>query len=110
MTMSRKMKFRLFATIFVVAIAVGGNAVYNALFVTPDVKLAAAHLDSSGAPAAITGSAADKAKAVALAKYPGSTVQRVQKLNDGNYAVHLTTGNTTHHVFENKLFRIIGVA
>lgn len=104
------MKFRIFATVFFVALAVGGNAVYNALFVTPDVKLAAAHLDSSNAPASITGSAADKAKAVALAKYPGSSVQRVQELRDGTYAVHLTNTSGTHHVFENKQFRIIGVA
>lgn len=110
MSMSRKMKFRMFATIFFVAIAVGGNAVYNALFVTPDVKLAAAHLDGSGAPATVTGSAADKATSVALKKYPGSTVQRVQKLHDGMYAVHLTKGGSTHHVFENKYFQIIGIA
>ena len=31
----------------------------------------------------ITGTAANKAKAVALAKYPGGTVNRVLKLNDG---------------------------
>ena len=108
--MSRKIKFRIFASIFFVAIAVGGNAVYNALFVTPDVKLAAAHLDSASAPAAITGAAADRAKAVALKKYPGSTVERVKKLNDGIYAVHLSNGSGTRHVFENKDFRIIGVA
>lgn len=104
------MKFRMIATIFLVALAVGGNAVYNALFVTPDVKLAAAHLDSSGAPAAISGAAAHKATAAALKKFPGSTVDRVQKLNNGTYAVHLTNATGSRHVFENKNFRIIGVA
>lgn len=108
--MSRKLKFRIITTIFFVTLAVGGNAVYNALFVTPDVKLAAAHLDSSNAPAAITGTAANKATAVALKKYPGSTVQRVQELRNGTYAVHLTNGNSTRHVFENQHFQIIGVA
>jgi hypothetical protein len=35
------------------------------------------------------GAAADKAKAVALAKYPGGTVNRVFQLSDGSSAVHM---------------------
>jgi hypothetical protein len=58
----------------------------------------------------ITGTAADKAKAIATAKYPG-TVNRVLQLSDGSYAVHLfaTTGNV-HHVFVSKDFKITGTA
>jgi uncharacterized lipoprotein YajG len=36
----------------------------------------------------VTGAAADKAKAAALAKYPGAA-ERVEKLSDGSYVVHV---------------------
>jgi hypothetical protein len=42
-----------------------------------------------GAGTIVTGDAADKAKAAALVKYPGGTVNRVLKLSDGSYAVHM---------------------
>lgn len=106
----RKLKFRVLTLIFFVALAVGGNAVYNAVFVTPDTKLTAARLDAPNAPAPITGPAADKAKAVALTKFPNATVDRVQQLSDGTYAVHLSDANGPHHVFENKAFKITSVA
>jgi hypothetical protein len=57
----------------------------------------------------ITGAAADKAKAVALAKYSG-TVNRVLKLSDGSYAVHLFATSGPHHVFVSKDFKITGTA
>ncbi len=59
----------------------------------------------------ITGAGAEKASAVALAKYPGRTVNRVMQLSDGTYAVHLF-GSTTgpHHVFVNKQFKITSTA
>jgi hypothetical protein len=43
---------------------------------------------SPGSGTLITGAAAEKAKAAALAKYSG-TVNRVLQLSDGSYAVHL---------------------
>src|ERR1700756_4635222 len=45
----------------------------------------------------ITGEAADKAKAAALVKYPGGTVNRVLKLSDGSYAVHMIKIRWPHH-------------
>jgi hypothetical protein len=58
----------------------------------------------------ITGAAADKAKAAALAtKYPG-TVNRVLKLSDGSYVVHLIATSGPHHVFVSKDFKVTGAA
>jgi len=41
-----------------------------------------------GSGTIITGAAADKAKAAAVAAYPGGIVNRVLQLSDGSYAVH----------------------
>jgi hypothetical protein len=57
----------------------------------------------------VTGAAADKAKAVATAKYPG-TVNRVLQLSDGSYAVHMFATSGVHHVFVSKTFQITGTA
>jgi hypothetical protein len=62
----------------------------------------------SGAGTIITGAAADKAKAVALAKYPGGTVNRVLKLSDGSYAVHMIKISWPHHVFVSTSFQVTG--
>jgi hypothetical protein len=56
----------------------------------------------------ITGAAADKAKAAAVAKYPGGTVNRVLKLSDGSYAVHRIGTSGLHHVFVSKDFKVTG--
>jgi hypothetical protein len=56
----------------------------------------------------ITGEAADKAKAAALVKYPGGTVNRVLKLSDGSYAVHMIMIRWPHHVFVSKNFEVTG--
>jgi hypothetical protein len=56
----------------------------------------------------ITGAAADKAKTVALAKYPGGTVNRVLKLSDGSYAVHMIKTSWPHHVFVSTSFKVMG--
>ena len=58
----------------------------------------------------ITGAAADKAKAVAVVKYPGGTVNRVLKLSDGSYAVHRIATPAPHHVFVSKDFKVTGTA
>jgi hypothetical protein len=62
----------------------------------------------SGAGTIITGAAANKAKAVALAKYPGATVNRVLKPSDGSYAVHMIKISWPHHVFVSKTFNVTG--
>jgi len=56
----------------------------------------------------ITGEAADKAKAAALVKYPGGSVNRVLKLSDGSYAVHIIKIRWPHHVFVSKTFEVTG--
>ena len=56
----------------------------------------------------ITGAAANKAKAAALAKYPGGTVNRVLKLSDGSYAVHKFKISWPHHVFVTRNFKVTG--
>jgi hypothetical protein len=62
----------------------------------------------SGSGTIITGTAADKAKAAAVAKYPGGTVNRVLKLSDGSYAVHQIKISWPHHVFVSKDFKVTG--
>jgi hypothetical protein len=62
----------------------------------------------SGSGTIITGAAANKAKAAALAKYPGGTVNRVLKLSDGSYAVHKIKISWPHHVFVSKNFKVTG--
>jgi hypothetical protein len=61
-----------------------------------------------GAGTIITGEAADKAQAAALVKYPGGTVNRVLKLSDGSYAVHMIKIRWPHHVFVSKNFEVTG--
>jgi hypothetical protein len=56
----------------------------------------------------VTGSAAETAKAAALAAYPGGTVNRVVLLSTGEYNVHMIAVNWPHHVFLNKEFKVIG--
>jgi hypothetical protein len=56
----------------------------------------------------ITGAAADKAKAAAVAaKYQG-TVNRVLKLSDGSYVVHIIGTSGPHHVFVSSAFKVVG--
>jgi hypothetical protein len=56
----------------------------------------------------ITGTAANKAKAAALAAYPGGTVNRVVLLGNGEYSVHMIGVNWPHHVFVSKNFKVVG--
>jgi hypothetical protein len=56
----------------------------------------------------ITGMAAEKAKAAALAAYPGGTVNRVVVLSNGKYNVHIIGVNWPHHVFVNSQFKLTG--
>jgi hypothetical protein len=62
----------------------------------------------SGAGTIVTGAAADRAKAAALASYPAGTVNRVLILGDGSYAVHMIRIVWPHHVFVSKDFVVTG--
>jgi hypothetical protein len=63
---------------------------------------------SPGTGTIITGTAANKAKAAALAAYPGGTVNRVVLLSNGEYNVHMIGVNWPHHVFVNESFKVVG--
>jgi hypothetical protein len=108
-----------------VAVAIGGNAIVNSSSSNGTSGTAnAATLAQpgpnqrvvgqvpqgwhSGSGTIITGAAANKAKAVALAKYPGGTVNRVLQLSDGSYAVHMIKISWPHHVFLGKSFKVTG--
>jgi hypothetical protein len=63
---------------------------------------------TAGSGKIITGTAANKAKAAAVAAYPGGTVNRVVLLSDGAYNVHVIGVNWPHHVFVDQTFKVIG--
>jgi hypothetical protein len=63
---------------------------------------------SPGTGTIVTGTAATKAKAAALAAYPGGTVNRVVLLSNGEYNVHMIAVNWPHHVFVNQNFKVVG--
>jgi hypothetical protein len=63
---------------------------------------------SPGTGTIVTGTAANKAKAAALAAYPGGTVNRVVLLSDGEYNVHMIGVNWPHHVFVSESFTVVG--
>jgi hypothetical protein len=56
----------------------------------------------------ITGTAANKAKAAAVAAYPGGTVNRVVLLSNGEYNVHMIGVSWPHHVFVSTNFKVTG--
>jgi hypothetical protein len=62
----------------------------------------------AGTGTIITGTAANKAKAAAVAAYPGGTVNRVVQLSDGEYNVHIIGVNWPHHVFVDQNFKVVG--
>jgi hypothetical protein len=43
-----------------------------------------------------------------VAAYPDGTVNRVVRLSDGQYNVHLIGVNWPHHVFVNQAFEVVG--
>jgi hypothetical protein len=69
-------------------------------------QIPAGFKDGSGT--IVTGTAANKAKAAAVAAYPGGTVDRVSVLSDGEYNVHIIGVNWPHHVFVTKDFKVVG--
>ena len=65
---------------------------------------------SPGTGTIVTGAAANKAKAAAVAAYPGGTVNRVVLLSNGEYNVHIIAVSWPHHVFVSKDFKVTGAA
>ena len=63
---------------------------------------------SAGTGTLVTGEAANKAKAAAVAAYPGGSVNRVVLLSNGDYNVHIIAVNWPHHVFVSKDFKVVG--
>jgi hypothetical protein len=61
----------------------------------------------SGFGTPVTGAAANKARTAALAKHHG-TVERVMRLDDGSYVVHVVTANGELHVRVSKAFKVTG--
>src|SRR3954451_9633815 len=62
---------------------------------------------SPGAGTIVTGTAANKAKAAALAAYPGGIVNCVVRLSDGQYNVQMIGVTWPHHVFRSKSFTVV---
>jgi hypothetical protein len=65
---------------------------------------------SQGSGTIVSGTAANKATEAALAPYPGGIVDRVVKLSNGEYEVHMIGVNWPHHVFVNQNFKVVGAA
>jgi hypothetical protein len=63
---------------------------------------------SQGSGTIVSGAAANKATAAALATDPGGIVDRVVKLSDGEYEVHNIGVNWPHHIFVNQTFKVVG--
>src|SRR4051794_25699221 len=63
---------------------------------------------SPGSGTLVTGTVANTAKAAAIAAYPGGTVNRVVRLSDGEYNVHIIGVNWPHHVFVSATFKVVG--
>ena len=76
----------------------------------PQVQGQAPQNWSPGTGTIITGAAADKATAAAVAKYPEGTVNRVLQLSDGSYAVHRIGTAAPHHILVSTTFEVTGTA
>jgi hypothetical protein len=63
---------------------------------------------SQGSGTIISGAAANESTEAALAAYPGGIVDRVVKLSNGEYNVHIIGVNWPHHVFVNQDFKVVG--
>jgi membrane-bound inhibitor of C-type lysozyme len=63
---------------------------------------------TQGSGTIVSGTTANKATEAALTAYPGGVVDRVVKLNNGEYEVHNIGVNWPHHIFVNKNFKVVG--
>jgi hypothetical protein len=124
----RKLTTSIAAGTAVIALAAGGYAITNSgssssasaatagrvvafqrgqpTAATPVGQIPPNFTDGSGT--LVTGTAANKAKAAALAAYPGGAVNRVALLSNGEYNVHMIGVNWPHHVFVSASFKVVG--
>ncbi|MEA2670810.1 MAG: hypothetical protein QOG45_1030 [Chloroflexota bacterium] len=127
---SRKLTRSIAAGAAAIAVAIGGYSIANSSSTNsasgsantappaqtrqaPSQASQTGHVPQNWRPGSgtiITGPAANKAKAAAVAKYPGGTVNRVLKLSDGSYAVHRIKTPAPHHVFVSRSFKVTGTA
>ena len=63
---------------------------------------------TEGSGTIVSGTTANKATEAALAAYPGGIVDRVVKLSNGEYNVHIIGVNWPHHIFVNQNFKVAG--
>jgi hypothetical protein len=63
---------------------------------------------SQGSGTIVSGTPANNATEAALAAYPGGIVDRVVKVSNGEYNVHIIGVNWPHHVFVNQNFNVVG--
>jgi hypothetical protein len=63
---------------------------------------------TEGSGTIVSGAPANTATEAALAAYPGGVVDRVVKLNNGEYEVHNIGVNWPHHVFVSSDFNVVG--
>jgi hypothetical protein len=129
----RKLTVGIVAGVVAVGLGIGGFAIADASSSNSSSTSASASADAAGVipfqpgqpgaskvvgqvPASyqagtgtiVTGAAADKATAAAVAAYPGGTVNRVVLLSDGQYNVHVIGVNWPHHVFVDQNFTVVG--
>jgi hypothetical protein len=122
---SRKLISSIAIGVAAIAVAIGASSIVNPSVATGAPNTASASTPTgagnnqrvvgqvppgwqSGSGTIITGAAADQAKAVAVAAYPGGTVNRVLQLADGSYAVHQINISWPHHVFVSTNFQVTG--
>jgi hypothetical protein len=63
---------------------------------------------SEGSGTIVSGTEADKVTEAVLYAYPGGVVNRVAKMSDGEYNVHIMGVSWPHHVFVSADFKVVG--
>jgi hypothetical protein len=111
--MTKKNIIRVVASIAAVGAIAGGGVAISSGASNHSSSTAAANSGTRGSPpgmgTAVTGTAAAKAKAAAVAKYPG-TAEQVMKDPNGGYVVHvIKTDGTEVHVLVSAAFKVTGV-
>jgi hypothetical protein len=95
----------------------GGSAASSAAGVIPFEKGAPSETKqvgqipadyAEGAGTIVSGTEADKATEAALAAYPGGVINRVAKLDSGQYNMHYVGVNWPHHIFVDQDFKVVG--